>query len=627
MSVKTIILSLIPFGVIVNINRSNDELFSTVANHLKIYSKIPNFRKLFMDKFYYVEANAITNGDTAGWPCRAPEIYKLYLQNPAAWVKTWGFSVVPDSLFIYILFGTILLGLVCFAAQLIHVPKQRTIKFQIFNRVSLLSLFLIFLVSINLTSLYSLAIEAEVLTSYWEIASRIILYVRGGPDYLLAKHHAGLIPNKEILGIFWLINFLIFYFLCASISMEKHLIRYKLPIIYPVFALSALFGAIGVLLAKDWLFLYLAIELMTISFYFLIAVNQTIPSMESAIKYFIIGTLSGFLLLYSIFYFYFCFGTINFVTLHLLLNTQSDLLIEFSFIDSLFKKGLLFFLISISIKMGAAPFHYWLADVYEGAPSPSTLFLIVIAKLPLIYFLIRISYFMFINYLPFIQFFLVIVGTISVLIGSISAFSQRNVKRLLIFSSIADTGFLFLGLSNGGLLGVEGSLLYLFLYLFFSLIFWQIILLFEEQLTHKYALSLGDFTLSSTRFGFIVVLLIGSLAGVPPLVGFWSKWAVLLSGVYSKFFLILLCFVFASMVSTGYYLQFIKIFYFEQAKNKLLLLENNTYSFIQINVLVVFTLALIFFSVDPEFLFLISRDISLMLLTNTKNIFISYRLC
>jgi proton-translocating NADH-quinone oxidoreductase chain N len=510
------------------------------------------------------------------------------------------YSFLTDDIIFFLLIGFIVLSLIFLNGIFLTLKIYKIDKFYVIKHLTFLILSILFFFNY-----------------YYFLNTVLILFLKTNSPYIVGSL---VLPWNYSFCMFLeshtFILLLLFFVLLAFTSIGTSFTFNKIENIYFIILLTSLMGSIGIFILKDVLFLYLMIELMTISFYFLIALNKTVFSVESAIKYFIIGSLSGFLFLYSVFFFYLCFGTFDFQILYYLINSSESILRDsnFLFLNTYFQKGIFLFLISFSIKVGIAPFHAWFVDVYEGANTPTTILLIILSKLPLYFLIITIIYNFFLNFLEYIQLLLLIFSCLSVFYGSIGALNQTNVKRLLLFSSIADSGFLYLGISTGTFFGIESTFVYLILYLMVSLSLWLIVLMFEEKSTNKYFISLNDFSNFHKIYGIFILITISSLAGIPPFVGFWSKWAVLSSAMYSKYFLIFSFFIIASMVSTFYYLQFIKLFFFEKTKKKILFVKENLSEKLKIESFLFLIFLISTFSINPEIIFIIARSLVLSIL-------------
>lgn len=298
------------------------------------------------------------------------------------------------------------------------------------------------------------------------------------------------------------------------------------------------------------------------------------------------------------------FGDVNF--------TESLLLLDLNFIVF----GMIIIFLSLLFKLALAPFHLWSPDVYEGSPSSSTFFFMVISKLGIFVFLLRICYSSFYSFIPYWQFYSIIVATISIFIGAVAGLKQRKLKSLLTYSSINNMGFVLLAFSVGSFEGVQIKFYYLIVYILTSLCLWAIILnikLKKKMYSEKQNRDLGDLALlqeSNSVIAQNLAIILFSMAGLPPMVGFLAKMGVFkaLTGVSIYFFSIVN--ILFSVIATFYYLRIVKIVFFEN------LLVGSLYSTISSkNVFLINLLSflLIFLFIAPMFLYLYSYKITLFL--------------
>lgn len=301
-----------------------------------------------------------------------------------------------------------------------------------------------------------------------------------------------------------------------------------------------------------------------------------------------------------------------FLELFELTNTDYQFMFDFSFAIS----GMLIIVLALFFKLALAPFHLWVPDVYEGSPSSSTFFFMVISKFSIFVFLLRICYSSFYSLISYWQFYSLIVATLSVFIGAVAGLKQRRLKSLLTYSSINNMGFVLLSFSVGGFEGVQVQFYYLIVYMLASVGIWAIILnlkLKKKMNSEKQNKDLGDLALLQESNPIIAQNLgitLFSLAGLPPTVGFLAKMGVFkaLTGVSMYFFAVIN--ILFSVIGTFYYLRIIKIIFFENLLVGNLYETMNTKKTFIINLL---AFALLFLFVSPMFLYLYSYKITLFL--------------
>ena len=344
---------------------------------------------------------------------------------------------------------------------------------------------------------------------------------------------------------------------------------------YFVLYLLSLLSLLLLISASDLLSVYLIIEMQALSFYILACFKRNSSfSTEAGLKYFISGSFfSGIFLLGASFIFG-VLGTLNFYHINLLLSIPIS--------DSLYLEhnilivGILLIVSTILFKLAAAPFHFWAPDVYEGAPLSSTIIFSILPKFSIFYF-----FFKWLSVLgPImseIQFFFVISGLLSIFIGSFFSLYQKRFKRLLIFSSIAQVGFLIVAMSINTLNSMASVFFFLTVYIITSFLIWSNFTLlsgFQEKIstflvklpTPLFISSLSSFFVTNKIWSLSNVLIFFSLAGIPPLVGFFAKVFIISSlldkgNIVNSLFLLLL-----SAISVFYYLRIIKIIFFEKPR-------------------------------------------------------------
>ncbi len=328
---------------------------------------------------------------------------------------------------------------------------------------------------------------------------------------------------------------------------------------YFVLGLFAVLGMMIMASAYSLLSVYLGLELLSLSLYAMVAMqrdSKTAP--EAAMKYFVLGAIASGMLLYGISMIYGLTGSLDLLTIAERINVDDTNHMYLVY-------GMIFLIIGIAFKLGAAPFHMWVPDVYQGAPTSVTLFISTAPKLAAFAMAMRV---LVDGLMPLVsdwQSILMILAVLSMATGNIIAIAQTNMKRMLAYSTIAHVGFLFLGLIAGTTSGFSGSMFYIISYALMSMgAFGMIILLgrngFEADM-------LDDFKGLSERspwFAFVMLCIMFSMAGVPPFLGFWSKWFVLKELVASGFVELAAIAVLFSIIGAYYYLRIIKLMYFDK---------------------------------------------------------------
>lgn len=327
---------------------------------------------------------------------------------------------------------------------------------------------------------------------------------------------------------------------------------------YPL-VLFATLGMMMLVSSNSLLMLYLGLELLSLSLYALVALQRdSVQSSEAAMKYFVLGALASGMLLYGMSMLYGVTGTLD----------LSDLLIKVSVAGEkrvLLVFGLVFLLVGISFKLGVVPFHMWVPDVYQGAATPVTQFIGTAPKLAAFAMTLRLLVDGLGGLAEEWHQMLVILSVLSMGIGNLLAIAQTNFKRMLAYSTIAHMGYMLLGLLTAKASGYAASMFYVSIYALMSMgAFGAIILLASRSNEADQLTDLAGLARRSPWFGFIMLILLFSMAGVPPFAGFWAKWFVLKEVVAAGYVWLAALAVMFSLVGAFYYLRAIKIMYFDE---------------------------------------------------------------
>src|SRR5438128_1926953 len=330
---------------------------------------------------------------------------------------------------------------------------------------------------------------------------------------------------------------------------------------YSILVLLSTLGMMVLISAGDMIMLYLGLELMSLALYVVAASNRdNAKSTEAGLKYFVLGALSSGMLLYGASLVYGFTGTVSFAGVAAAAKTGSVGLVF----------GLVFLLAGLCFKISAVPFHMWTPDVYEGAPTPVTAFFASAPKVAALAVFTRAALTAFPGILLQWQQIVVFVAIASMALGSFAAIGQRNIKRLMAYSSIGHMGFALVGLAAGTAEGAQGVLVYIAIYVAMTLGSFAVILTMKRNGQHVENIS--DFSgLSRTNplLAFLFAMLLFSLAGIPPLAGFFAKFYVFVAAIKAGLFTLAVIGVLASVVGSYYYLAIIKMMYFEEPLPKL----------------------------------------------------------
>ncbi len=325
---------------------------------------------------------------------------------------------------------------------------------------------------------------------------------------------------------------------------------------YPILILLATTGMGMMISAGDLLALYLGLELMSLSLYVVAASHRdSVRSTEAGLKYFVLGGLSSGMLLYGCSLIYGYTGSISFPAIAQG-AAQGGLGILF---------GLVFLFVGLCFKISAVPFHMWTPDVYEGAPTPVTAFFASAPKVAAIALFMRAAQGAFPTIVVQWQQILVFVAIASMLLGAFAAIGQRNIKRLMAYSSIGHMGFALVGLAAGTSEGIQGVLIYIAIYLAMTLGTFACILSMRRDWTMVEDISdLAGLARTNPPLAFLFAMLLFSLAGIPPLAGFFAKYYVFLAAIKAGLFTLAIIGVLASVVGAYYYLAIVKTMYFDE---------------------------------------------------------------
>jgi NADH-quinone oxidoreductase subunit N len=332
---------------------------------------------------------------------------------------------------------------------------------------------------------------------------------------------------------------------------------------YFVLGLFAVLGMMVMASAHSFLTVYLGLELLSLSLYSMVAMHRdSREASEAAIKYFVLGALASGMLLYGMSMLYGVTGSLDLTEIAHVIGRQSE--------DSgLFVFGLVFVVAGIAFKLGAVPFHMWIPDVYHGAPTSVTLFISTAPELAAFAMAIRLLVDGLDSLVASWQGMLVILALLSMATGNIIAIAQSNIKRMLAYSTIAHMGFLLLGLLAGTRSGYAGAMFYVISYaLMSSGAFGMIILLGRTGFEADRIEDFKGLAERSPWFGLIMLMLMFSLAGVPPFIGFWAKWFVIKEAINAGFIGLAVVAVITSIIGAYYYLRIVKLMYFDPVEQR-----------------------------------------------------------
>ena len=349
-----------------------------------------------------------------------------------------------------------------------------------------------------------------------------------------------------------------FLVLVISPTYLKTFMIYKIE--YPVLILSSVLGMMVMISSNDLIVFYMGLDLQSLALYVLATFNRDqIKSSEAGLKYFVLSALSSGLLLYGCSLIYGFSGSTNFNVISNQLNTNEYVLTF----------GIVFILVGLAFKISAVPFHMWAPDVYEGSPTSVTLFFTMVPKIAALTEFVRFLYVPFLNLIDQWQMIIVFLSIASMLFGAIAAIGQTNIKRLIAYSSIGHIGYTLAGLATGSNEGIQSSIIYISIYIIMNLALFSCLLMLKrndqyyEQIDDLSGLSKNHPLLS---FSFLIILF--SLAGIPPLAGFFAKFYVFKAVIEQSMYFLAIVGLLSTVVAAFYYLRIIKIIYFDKEKEK-----------------------------------------------------------
>ena len=333
---------------------------------------------------------------------------------------------------------------------------------------------------------------------------------------------------------------------------------------YPVLILFSTLGMMTMVSAGDFLTLYLGLELQSLPLYVLAAYQRdNHRATEAGLKYFVLGALASGMLLYGISLVYGFAGTTQFAALSKVLGggegTPSLGVIA----------GMVFILAGLCFKISAVPFHMWTPDVYEGAPTSVTAFFAVAPKIAAFSLLIRVLTGPFGELTHQWQQVIILISLLSMFVGSFGALGQNNIKRLLAYSSIGHVGFALVGVAAGGVMGIQGVLVYLSIYLFMNIAAFAIVMFMRRKgLRVEGVDDLAGLSKTHPAMAYVMAAVMFSMAGIPPLAGFWGKFYVFMAAVQAGLWTLSILGLVTSVVSAFYYLRVIKVMFMDEAKGE-----------------------------------------------------------
>ncbi len=329
---------------------------------------------------------------------------------------------------------------------------------------------------------------------------------------------------------------------------------------YPVLILSSVLGMMVMISSNDLMVFYMGLELQSLALYVLATFNRDqLKSSEAGLKYFVLSALSSGLLLYGCSLIYGFSGSTNFNVISSQLNSNEYVLTF----------GIVFILVGLAFKISAVPFHMWAPDVYEGSPTTVTLFFTMVPKIAALTVFIRFLYVPFLNLIDQWQMIIVFLSIASMLFGAIAAIGQTNIKRLVAYSSIGHIGYTLAGLATGSNEGIQSSIIYISIYVIMNLALFSCLLMLKRN--NQYYEEIDDLSGLSKNHPLLslsLLVILFSLAGIPPLAGFFAKFYIFKSVIEQSMYFLAIVGLLSTVIAAFYYLRIIKIIYFDKEKEK-----------------------------------------------------------
>mgnify|MGYP000995645733 FL=1 len=349
-----------------------------------------------------------------------------------------------------------------------------------------------------------------------------------------------------------------FLVLVISSAYLKTFKIYKIE--YPILILCSVLGMMVMISSNDLMVFYMGLELQSLALYVLATFNRDqLKSSEAGLKYFVLSALSSGLLLYGCSLIYGFSGSTNFNIISNQLNSNEYVLTF----------GIVFILVGLAFKISAVPFHMWAPDVYEGSPTSVTLFFTMVPKIAALTIFIRFLYVPFLNLIDQWQMIIIFLSIASMLFGAIAAIGQTNIKRLIAYSSIGHIGYTLAGLATGSNEGIQSSIIYISIYVVMNLALFSCLLMLKRN--NQYFEDIEDLSGLSKNHPLLslsLLVILFSLAGIPPLAGFFAKFYIFKAVIEQSMYFLAIVGLLSTVVAAFYYLRIIKIIYFDKEKEK-----------------------------------------------------------
>ena len=327
---------------------------------------------------------------------------------------------------------------------------------------------------------------------------------------------------------------------------------------YPIIILASTLGMILMISSYDLIIFYLGLELQSLCLYILASFKRDDErSTEAGLKYFVLSALASGLLLYGCSLIYGFTGSTNFEIISANLDEANT--------GAVF--GIVFIIVGLAFKVSAVPFHMWTPDVYEGSPTSVTSFFALVPKIAAISVFIRFMYVPFVNVISQWQTIIIFLSIASMILGAVAAIGQSNIKRLMAYSSIGHMGYALAGIAAGTNAGIQSTIIYLTIYLVMNLgAFACIFMMKRESIFYENIKDLSGLSKNHPALALSFLIILFSLAGIPPLAGFFAKFYVFMAVIEVKMYALAIIGLVTTVISAFYYLRIIKVIYFDKPK-------------------------------------------------------------
>jgi len=383
-----------------------------------------------------------------------------------------------------------------------------------------------------------------------------IVLVLNQPNEIVKIFNESYIIDR--LSIFMKVLTLLFCFFVLLSSKDYIKSNNIDKIEYPIIILASTLGMILMISSYDLIIFYLGLELQSLCLYILAAFKRDDErSTEAGLKYFVLSALASGLLLYGCSLIYGFTGSTNFEIISANLDEANT--------GAVF--GIVFIIVGLAFKVSAVPFHMWTPDVYEGSPTSVTSFFALVPKIAAISVFIRFMYVPFVNVISQWQTIIVFLSIASMILGAVAAIGQSNIKRLMAYSSIGHMGYALAGIAAGTNAGIQSTIIYLTIYLVMNLgAFGCIFMMKRENIFYENINDLSGLSKNQPMLALSFLIILFSLAGIPPLAGFFAKFHVFMAVIEVKMYALAIIGLVTTVISAFYYLRIIKVIYFDKPK-------------------------------------------------------------